>query len=252
MLRNRIQLVHGVAAGQARLVVAQESPDLHRTVRRVTLARRLAAEFTGTALLLAVVVGSGIMGERLAAGNVAVTLLANSLATGLGLFVLIVVFAPMSGAHFNPLVTVAAMMAREISAGDGAWFVAVQLAGALLGVALANLMFDLAPLALATKHRSGLGVLLGEVIATFGLLVTILATKNRDSVTVAGAVAAFITAGYWFTSSTSFANPAVTLARAFTPTFTGIAPADVPAFAVAQCIGALLAVVFAKIINTRA
>lgn len=213
----------------------------------MTLARRLAAEFTGTALLLAVVVGSGIMGERLAAGNVAVTLLANSLATGLGLFVLIVVFAPISGAHFNPLVTAAAMMAREIAVRDGAAFVAAQLAGACLGVALANFMFELAPLAIATNRRSGLGVLLGEVIATFGLLVTILATKRRDSVMVAGAVAAFITAGYWFTSSTSFANPAVTLARALTPTFTGIALADVPAFVGAQCIGALFAAVFAKI-----
>ena len=217
----------------------------------MTLARSLAAEFAGTALLLAVIVGSGIMGERLAAGNVAVTLLANSLATGLGLFVFIVVFAPISGAHFNPLVTAAAMMSRQIAFRDGAWFVAAQLAGACLGVALANVMFDLAPVALATKHRSGLGLLLGEVVATFGLVVTILATRQRDSVTVAGAVAAFITAGYWFTSSTSFANPAVTLARALTPTFTGIAPADVPGFIGAQFVGTLFAVVFEKIMNKR-
>jgi glycerol uptake facilitator-like aquaporin len=217
----------------------------------VTLPRRLAAEFAGTALLLAVVVGSGIMGERLAAGNAAITLLANSLATGLGLFVLIVVFMPISGAHFNPLVTAGTVIAREMTLREGAWFVAAQLVGSLLGVALANVMFDVTPLTLATKHRDSPGLLIGEVIATFGLLVTIFATKRRDSAIVAGAVAAFITAGYWFTSSTSFANPAVTLARAFTPTFTGIVLQDVPAFIAAQCVGAMFAYAFVRYVTNK-
>ena len=147
--------------------------------------------------------------------------------------------------------TTGAVIAREMPLLEGASFVSAQLAGSLLGVALANLMFDLAPLALATKHRAGLGLMLGEVVATFGLLVTIFATKQRNNAIVAGAVAAFIAAGYWFTSSTSFANPAVTLARAFTPTFTGIALADVPAFIGAQCVGALLALLFVRSIINR-
>ena len=210
--------------------------------------KRFAAEFTGTALLLAIVVGSGIMGERLAGGNVAIALLANSLATGFGLFVLIVVFAPISGAHFNPLVTISAAIAGETNLRDAAGFVVFQVTGAFFGVAIANAMFDVAPLAMSAKTREGLGVLLGEFVATFGLLLTIFATRKKGGIVVASAVGAFIAAGYWFTSSTSFANPAVSLARAFTPTFTGIDLTNVPAFVAAQCVGAAAALAFARLV----
>jgi len=216
----------------------------------VRLWQRTAAELVGTALLLAIVVGSGIMGERLADGNVAIALLANSLATGFGLFVLIVTFAPVSGAHFNPLVTLTSLAAREMRVADALCFIAAQIAGAVLGVMIANAMFDLAPIVLATKSRTGAPLWLGEMVATFGLLLTILATSRRGNAVTAAAVGAFITAGYWFTSSTSFANPVVSFARALTPTFTGISLVDVPGFIVAQCIGAVLGVLFFRRVMT--
>jgi glycerol uptake facilitator-like aquaporin len=210
----------------------------------VTLGRRLAAEGVGTALLLATVVGSGIMAERLAGGNVALALLANTLATGAGLVALILTFGGVSGAHFNPAVTVA-----EASLGGLPWravgpYVAAQLVGAFAGVALAHFMFD-APLFSASHHaRAGLGPLAGEFTATFGLIGVIRGCAHSRPSATPFAVAAFITAAYWFTSSTSFANPAVTLARAATDTFAGIRPADAPGFIAAQALGAAAATVF--------
>lgn len=205
------------------------------------VARRLAAEFIGTALLLAIVVGSGIMGERLANGNAAIALLANSLATGGGLFVLIMVFAPVSGAHFNPLISACAFVDRALSGGLAAAYLAAQLCGALAGVALAHAMFDLPLLVASTTARTGLGQWLAEGVATFGLVLTLRGTERYGIPVLAAAVAAYIAAAYWFTASTSFANPVVTLARAFTPTFAGIRPTDVAGFIVAQCVGAALA-----------
>lgn len=211
-----------------------------------TLRARLAGEFAGTALLLAVVVASGIMGERLAGGNAALALLANSLATGCGLFVLVLVFAPVSGAHFNPLVSLQACAQQALGRRDTALFIAAQVTGALAGVALAHAMFELAPWDPSTRQRIGAGQWLAEAIATFGLVLTIAGTRRYGDVTLAAAVGAYIGAAYWFTASTSFANPAVTLARAFTPTFAGIAPEHVAGFVVAQCVGAWGAHVFAR------
>jgi glycerol uptake facilitator-like aquaporin len=206
-----------------------------------TLARSLATELIGTALLLAIVVGSGISAERLAGGNVGLALLANSVATGAGLMVLILVFGPISGAHFNPVVTLVEATRGTLPRPAAAAYVAVQLAGAALGVALAHAMYDLPLLVASTHARAGAGQLVSEVVATFGLLLTILAVVRTRPKAVPFAVGLYIMAAYWFTSSSSFANPAVTLARAFTPTFTGIRPADVPAFIGAQLAGALLA-----------
>lgn len=208
---------------------------------RPDLARRLAAEGVGTALLLATVVGSGIMAERLAGGNVAIALLANTIATGAGLVALILTFGGISGAHFNPAVTVA-----DASQGGLPWrmvapYIALQCAGAFAGVALAHVMFD-APVFSASQHvRSGIGQLAGEFTATFGLVSVIWGcSRSRPSATPF-AVAAYITAAYWFTSSTSFANPAVTLARAATDSFAGIRAADAPGFIAAQALGAVAA-----------
>lgn len=203
------------------------------------LLRKLVAEALGTALLLATVVGSGIMGDRLAGGNVAVALLANSLATGAGLVAFILAFGPVSGAHFNPAVTLA-----EASLGGLAWsevpgYVIAQVAGAFGGVAAAHVMFEQPALFFASRHeRSGIAQLAGEFVATFGLLGIIGACARRRPAAVPYAVGAYITAAYWFTSSTSFANPAVTLARAASDTFAGIRPQDVPGFVVAQLLGA--------------
>ena len=205
---------------------------------RSSLGRRLAAEGVGTALLLAAVVGSGIMGERLAGGNVAVALLANTLATGAALVALILTFGSISGAHFNPAVTLA-----DASRGGLAWsdvppYVAAQIAGAFAGVAAAHVMFE-APLFLASRHaRSGPAQMFSEFVATFGLLAVIWGCARARADAIPFAVAAYITAAYWFTASTSFANPAVTLARSATDTFAGIRPADAPAFIVAQLLGA--------------
>jgi glycerol uptake facilitator-like aquaporin len=205
------------------------------------LDRRAVAEAVGTALLLAAVVGSGIMGERLAGGNVAVALLANTLATGAALVALILTFGPISGAHFNPAVTLAAA-----AQGGLAWpavpvYVAAQVAGAFAGVAVAHVMFD-EPLFAASRHaRAGLPQLVSEFVATFGLLAVIWGCVRSRAAAVPFAVAAYITAAYWFTASTSFANPAVTMARSATDTFAGIRPADAPGFVVAQLVGAAAA-----------
>jgi len=204
-------------------------------------ARRLASEATGTALLLATVVGSGIMAERLAGGNVAVALLANTLATGAGLLALILTFGPISGAHFNPAVTLV-----DAWQGGTAWrevpsYVGGQVAGAVIGVLLAHRMFDLPLLMTSTHTRAGQGQLLSEFVATFGLLSVIWGCARRRPSVTPFAVAAYITAAYWFTASTSFANPAVTIARSLTDTFAGIRPVDVPGFLVAQLAGAAAA-----------
>ena len=207
----------------------------------MTLARKLTAEALGTALLLAAVVGSGIMGERLAGGNVAIALLANTLATGAMLVALILTFGAISGAHFNPAVTLA-----DASQGGLPWrevpgYVLAQVAGALLGVAGAHLMFNEAVLQLSLHKRSGASQLFSEFVATFGLLSVIWGCARLRSAAVPFAVGAYITGAYWFTASTSFANPAVTLARSFTNTFAGIRPADAPGFILAQIIGAMAA-----------
>jgi len=205
-------------------------------------ARRCVAEFVGTAFLLAAVVGSGIMGERLADGSVAIALLANSMATGAALVALILVFGPISGAHFNPLVSAAAVSEGRLSSEDLMSYVPAQLLGALLGTACADAMFA-EPLLEWSEHvRGGFPQALSEAIATFGLLAVVLGCARQRHETAAFAVGGYITAAYWFTASTSFANPAVTLARMTTNTFAGIRPIDVPAFLVAQIIGAAAAI----------
>jgi len=205
------------------------------------LPTRCFAEFFGTAALLAIVVGSGHMGELLAGGNTAVALLANSTATGLGLWVLIELLGPVSGAHFNPAVSVAFAWRGALPRSDLAMYICAQLAGAVAGVVLAHLMFDLAPLQLGIKARTGAGQWLSEAVATCGLLSTILLGLRARPRAVPALVGAYIAAAYWFTASTSFANPAVTIARALTTTFAGIRPVDVPAFVVAQFVGSLAA-----------
>src|SRR5581483_11875354 len=207
-----------------------------------SLGRRLTAEGVGTALLLAAVVGSGIMGERLADGNVAVALLANTLATGAALVALILTFGPISGAHFNPAVTLADASQGGVSWREARAYIAVQLVGAVIGVAVADLMFDERMFSLSRHLRHGPGQLLSEFVATFGLLAMVWGcSRLRSAIVVPFAVAAYITAAYWFTASTSFANPAVTIARSLTDTFAGIRPADVPGFIVAQLLGAVAA-----------
>lgn len=210
------------------------------------MIRRLAAESLGTALLLAIVVGSGIMGERLAEGNAAIALLANSLATGAGLYVLIVIFAPTSGAHFNPAVTLALTFERAIAPGDALAYVSAQIAGAFVGVLSAHAMFGLLLLQTSVRERATAGEWLGEGIATLGLVLALRLLSRSTKQEIAAVVALWITAAYWFTSSTSFANPAVTIARGLTDTFAGIAPANVPAFIAAQLTGAALAVLIAR------
>ena len=212
-------------------------------------ARRLAAEALGTALLLATVVGSGIMGERLAGGNVAIALLANAIATGAALFALITMFGPISGAHFNPVVTLALTVRRESPAGWVLPFLAAQIAGAILGVWLAHLMFDLPILQASTKDRTGVGQWAAEATATFGLVLLILLGVRKAAASLPAAVALYIVGAYWFTASTSFANPAVTIARALSNTFAGISPADAPGFIVAQLAGAALATLTAKFLS---
>jgi glycerol uptake facilitator-like aquaporin len=199
---------------------------------QVTLARRLVAEGLGTALLVAAVVGSGIMAQRLT-DDVAVALLANTVATGAALVALILTFGPVSGAHFNPVVSACV---RALSARDVAAYAVVQIAGGLAGAALANAMFEVSP-ALSTTARHGAGQWLAEGVATFGLIGVIVSTSRTRASITPFAVAAYIVAAYWFTSSTSFANPAVTIARATSDTFAGIRPADVPAFVAAQVVG---------------
>lgn len=209
----------------------------------VTLPRRIAAEFCGTAFLLAAIVGSGVMGERLSGGNVGLALLANAIATGAALVALILTFGPISGAHLNPAVTLA-----DATQGGLPWrtvpaYLAAQIAGAFAGVATAHLMFGLPLYTLSTHGRSGAAQVFSEFVATFGLVAVIWGCSRRRSATVPFAVAAYIVAAYWFTASTSFANPAVTLARAATNTFTGIHPTDVAGFVVAQLAGAAAATI---------
>lgn len=205
------------------------------------LPRRLVAELLGTALLLAAVVGSGIMGDRLAGGNVAIALLANTIATGAALVAIILTFGPVSGAHLNPVVTVAAAALGGLARRDVLPYVAAQVAGAFLGVAAGDLMFGLPAFEASTHAREGAPQLLSELVATFGLLAVIQGCSRRRAEVVPFAVACWVVSAYWFTASTSFANPAVTLARAATNTFAGIRPADVPGFVVAQGAGAAAA-----------
>lgn len=215
------------------------------------MLRRLAAEGVGTTLLLAVVVGSGIMAERLSPGSQAVALLANAVATGAALYVLITVFGPVSGAHFNPAVTLAAALRRELSPGRGAAYALVQLAGAYCGVALAHLMFGEAIIQISVTDRSGSGQMLSEFVATMGLVMIIAgAAHSRPSVAPA-TIALYIVAAYWFTASTSFANPAVTAARMMTDSFAGIAPGSVIAFLFAQLAGAVVAVPLSRFLFVR-
>ena len=201
-------------------------------------ARRLVAEGVGTALLLAAVVGSGIMGDRLSGGNIAIALLANTLATGAALVALILTFGPISGAHFNPAVSFADASQGGLSWPEASMYAVVQIAGALIGVALADAMFAEPVYAWSRHARAGFPQALSEGVATFGLLSVIWGCARRRPGAVPFAVGAYITAAYWFTASTSFANPAVTIARAATDTFAGIRPNDVPAFLVSQVIGA--------------
>jgi glycerol uptake facilitator-like aquaporin len=204
-----------------------------------SLSRRLTAEFLGTAFLVAAVVGSGVMGERLANGNVALALLANTIATGAALVALILTFGPISGAHLNPAVTMADAIEGGLSWAQAARYIAAQISGGVTGTVVANLMFGLPPVFLAQRVRSGPAQFLSEFIATFGLISVIWGCSRFRSGMVAFAVGAYITAAYWFTASTSFANPAVTIARALSNTFAGIHLADVPLFIVAQLLGAL-------------
>ena len=208
------------------------------------MLRRCAAEFVGTLFLLATVVGSGIMAENLAGGNVALALLGNTLPTGAILVVLIWVFGPVSGAHFNPAVTLAFVTRREITVNDSTLYILCQVGGALAGVWLAHGMFDVDILQQSTKLRTGTAQWLSEGVATFGLLMAILATLRYGTKVVAVSVGLYISAAYWFTASTSFANPAVTLGRTLTDSFSGIYPLHAPAFIASQVAGALIAVVF--------
>ena len=210
----------------------------------MTLDRRLMAEWLGTFSLLATVVGSGIMAERLAGGNVAIALLGNTIPTGAILLVLITIFGPISGAHFNPAVTLSFAMRREIGARDAGLYVIVQIFGGIVGVLAAHVMFEHPLIDPSTTARSGLGQWAGEFVATFGLVGTILACIKARPQAVPMAVGLYITAAYWFTSSTSFANPAVTIARGLSNTFAGIAPGDVVAFIGVQLVAAVLATWF--------
>ena len=211
----------------------------------MTLGRAASAEAVGTAMLLAIVVGSGIMGERLAQGNAAIALLANSVATGAGLYTLIVTFGPVSGAHFNPVVSVVSAWGGRLSPRQTFIYVLAQVIGAFIGVASAHLMFGMPIIQISTHVRPTIGEGFGELIATFGLVLVILLGLKFRADAIPAAVAAYITSAYWFTSSTSFANPAVTVARATTDTFAGISPQSVPMFVVGQIIGSVAAAMFA-------
>ena len=206
-----------------------------------TRMQRLGAEFLGSALLLTTVIGSGIMGERLAGGNVAIALLGNTIPTGAILCVLITMLGPISGAHFNPAVTAVFAIRKELSASEALNFVLVQVIGAIVGVFAAHLMFDENLLQVSSKLRAGPAQWFSEWVAAFGLVVTILLTLRAKPAAVAASVGLYITAAYWFTASTSFANPAVTIARALSNTFAGIRPADVIPFIAAQMVGAIAA-----------
>jgi len=217
-----------------------------------SLPRRLAAEGMGTAFLLMTIIGSGIMGERLSEGNNAITLLANSLATGCSLAVLILIFSPVSGAHFNPAVTLCMALQKKMAWREAALYAAVQILFAFAGVAAAHLMFGEPLFFTSEKLRSGWPQWWSEFVATFGLLMVIWnCVKLKNGPAASLAIAAYIVAAYWFTASTSFANPAVTLARAMSNTFAGIRPEDVAAFVLAQTAGAIMATVFSRWITSR-
>jgi glycerol uptake facilitator-like aquaporin len=210
-------------------------------MERHTPGQRLAAEFLGTAFLLATVIGSGIMGERLSGGNVAVALLGNTIPTGAILYVLITMFGPISGAHFNPAVTAVFAVRKELPSSEAVNYITAQLLGAVMGVLVAHVMFEENLLQISTKLRAGPAQWLSEWVATFGLVMVILLTLKANRAAVAASVGLYITAAYWFTASTSFANPAVTIARALSNTFAGIRPLDVLPFVVAQMLGAICA-----------
>lgn len=216
------------------------------------LSQRLGAEALGTALLLAAVVGSGIMAERLAGGNAALALLCNTIPTGAMLTVLILIFGPVSGAHLNPAVSAAFALRGELRYADAGGYAAAQIAGGMIGALAAHAMFDLPLLQVSSTVRSGSGQWLAEAIATFGLLLTIFGCLARNAAATPYAVGLYITAAYWFTASTSFANPAVTIARSLSDTFSGIAPASVAAFIVAQAVGMLAALGIARWLFARA
>jgi glycerol uptake facilitator-like aquaporin len=207
-----------------------------------SLSRRVVAEFIGTGFLVAAVVGSGIMGERLSGGNVAIALLANTLATGAALATLIFVFLPICGAHLNPVLSIAEALRRGISWKDAQFYILAQISGGIAGAACANLMFALSVFSVSHHARTGAPQWFSEFVATFGLLLTIRICARFAPGQLALAVAGYIVAAYWFTASTSFANPAVTIARSLSDTFVGIRPADVPAFLAAQIVGGFLAV----------
>lgn len=207
------------------------------------LPRRLVAEGLGTALLVAAVVGSGVMGEQLAGGNMGIALMANTLATGMALTVLILIFGVISGAHFNPVVSLSFALQRQLPWKDFLSYSAVQIVGGIGGTMLAHIMFSLPLVSEATHIRTGVGIWVGEIVASFALLAAILGCLRTKPDAVPYAVGLIIMAGYWFTSSTSFANPAVTIARALSDTFSGIRPFDVPAFLVAEIIGAIFATI---------
>lgn len=217
-----------------------------------SLPQKLVAEALGSSFLFGGVIASGIMAHNLADGNASLALLANTVATGAILYVIIAMFGPISGAHFNPAVTFAFLVRREISLGGAAAYVAAQLAGGALGAFAAHLMFELPILQISGQPRAGIGQWTGELIATFGLVLTVLLLFRHRPNAIPAAVALYISSAIWFTSSTSFANPAITVIRSITDTYTGIAPADVPMFIAAQFVGAALAIVLAGWLTPRA
>jgi glycerol uptake facilitator-like aquaporin len=213
-----------------------------------SLPQRLGAEFLGTLLLLAIVIGSGVMAENLSEGNNGVALIANTLATVFGLYILIEVFGPISGAHFNPVVTLTIVLLKRQAGKELIPYTLVQLAGAFFGAILVHQMFDMELLQFSEKARTGWGIWTGEIVATAGLLLVILMAKQER---ISGMVACYIGAAYWFTSSTSFANPAAAFGRQFSNSFAGIAPADVPAYVVFEVVGGLLAIVLYKLFSSN-
>ena len=223
-------------------------PTAPPEAREPRLGRRLAAEGIGSFFLFAAVIGSGIMADSLSAGNDAIALLGNTVATGAILFVLITMLGPISGAHMNPAVSLVAASRRELRWRDAAAYIATQMAFGILGAWAAHVMFELPILQFSAKARTGAGPWLGEAIATFGLILTILGTVRYRPNAVAASVGLYITAAYWFTSSTSFANPAITVARSLSDTFSGIAPGDVPMFVIAQLAGAAGAALAARVL----
>jgi glycerol uptake facilitator-like aquaporin len=217
-------------------------------IDKIVKRRAYFAEAIGSFFLFATVVGSGIMAERLAEGNIAVALLGNTIATGAMLFVLITMLGPISGAHFNPAVSLVMAIRRSISAQDACVYALIQIGCGVLGVWAAHLMFDISIFQFSGKIRTGLGQWTGEAIATLGLILTIIETERQKPKLIAASVSLYIVAAYWFTSSTSFANPAITIARSLSETFSGIAPANVPMFIVAQICGAFCALLITKLL----